>query len=106
MFLVPSDIVVLDNATARNKGYNSTLKDTLKEEGIDSITFPKHSPELNPVELKFNVIVQRFNSAFGSKIIENNKYIWNILGSIIDSFSPDVVRDCYENVGFKKCRLK
>ena len=88
-----------DNANMRTKGDDAHLKEALGEIGVDAATSPECSPELNPIELVFNVIVMRFNSLFVCSEIKDNKDASNILNDAIDSIAPDVMFSCCE-----KCR--
>ena len=63
-FVLRGDIFVRENAQMHVSGNNSDLKRILQEVGIDAVTLPTHSPELNPIELNFNVMFQRFTSRF------------------------------------------
>ena len=92
-------MTVCDNAATHVKGDNSNLKKAMKSIDIDVMTLPKHSPELNPIELIFNVMVQRFNSEFNSKKIETDQDVLNLLTNVIDSIRPDVMFSCYEKCG-------
>ena len=71
----------------------------MKSIGIDDINFPKHRPELNHIELMFNVMIQRFNSEFNSKKIETDEDMLNLLTNVVDSIRPDVVFSCHEKCG-------
>ena len=61
-FLVPGDMAVCDNITTHVKGVNSHLKQAMKSIGIDVMTLPKCSPDLSPIELTLNDVIQRLNS--------------------------------------------
>ena len=61
-FLIYGDIAVYDNAPIHVKGDNDMLCNILYSVGIDIILLPTCSSELNPIELVFNVIMQRFTS--------------------------------------------
>ena len=63
-FLVPDEMTVCDNAAMHAKGCNSHLNQAMKLIGTNVVTSPKHSPELNPIELMFNVMVRRLNLEF------------------------------------------
>ena len=60
-FLVPDDTTICDKSTTHEKKDNDH---SIKSTGVDVIALPKYSPELNPVELTLNAMVQRFNSEF------------------------------------------
>ena len=59
-FLRCRDILVLDNASIHTGGVNSTLEDWLWDQfEIALMLLPPRSPELNPIELVWNTLVQR-----------------------------------------------
>ena len=58
-FLGPGDILVLDNAAIHIYRESQGLFDYLWSHGILLITLPTRVPELNPIELVWNTLVQR-----------------------------------------------
>ena len=56
-FMVNGDIYVYNNSKTHIARDNSDLVSILRDVGIDAVRLPTYSPELNPVELIFNVIV-------------------------------------------------
>ena len=59
--------------------------------GVDLITLPICSLELNPIELMFNAIVQRHANEFvGLNIISNNDTL-TLFYKVVDSITPDVM---------------
>ena len=56
-FLTSIDIYIYDNIAIHLRGDNDTLMNSLQNIGIDIINLPVYSPELNSIELIFNVIV-------------------------------------------------
>ena len=70
-WLLRDDILVCDNAALHEKGYNCDLGDWLwNVEGFDGLgplnilllPLPTRSPELNPIELIWNTVVQRMKA--------------------------------------------
>ena len=55
-FLVRGDIAIYDNASIHVNGVNSELQSILSSTGIDAVLLSSYSPELNPIELVFNVM--------------------------------------------------
>ena len=47
--------------------------------GIDIVTLPTFSPEMNPIELVFNFMVQRFTSRFNELNANSDAYVLNLL---------------------------
>lgn len=59
----PGDFLVLDNAAIHNGGSNDNLDDWLWDNFRICVLFlPARSPELNPIELVWNTLVQRLNN--------------------------------------------
>ena len=62
-FLVEGDVLVLDNATIHTGKANDAMVDWLWERhGIFVAFLPTWSPELNPIELVWNYLVQKLRS--------------------------------------------
>jgi len=99
-FMVRGDIFVYDNARIHVSGDNSDLKNILRDVGIDAVTLPTYSPELNPIELIFNVMVQRFASKFNETELFNNDDVLQLLNSVVESITPDIIFSCYNKCGY------
>ena len=76
------------------------LYDVLHSVGIDSIPLSTCSPELNPIELVFNIMVQRFASKYSESSMKNNKEMLSLLNEVIDSITPDIIFSCYQKCGY------
>ena len=62
-FFHEGDILVLDNAAIHRGGENSVLEDWLwMQFGVLVLFLPPRSPELNPIELVWNTMVQRLRT--------------------------------------------
>ena len=62
-FFHGGDILVLDNASIHSVGENSVLEDWLwMQFGVLVLFLPPRSPELNPIELVWNTMVQRLRT--------------------------------------------
>ena len=70
--LVGGDILVLDNAAIHVSGENDDIGEYLWDRfRILVLTLPTYSPELNPIELIWNVMIQRMQSfTLGTEISE------------------------------------
>jgi transposase len=56
-FLLPGDVLILDNAAIHNKGESSNLFEFLWDNfQVLLISFPTRAPELNPIELLWNAL--------------------------------------------------
>ena len=98
-FIKRGDMILHDNATIHVNGDTAELKDVCRSLGIDVINLPAYSPELNPIELVFNIIVQRFSSRFNESNTCMDEEILQLLHSVVDSITPDVVFSCYKKCG-------
>ena len=59
-FWLPDDVLVLDNTSIHTDGVNSNLEDWLCGSiRIVLLLWPARTPEWNPIELAWNIIVQR-----------------------------------------------
>jgi transposase len=62
-FLKSGNILVMDNTAIHVFGENDVLINFLWEHfGIHVLMLPTHSPELNPIELLWNILVQHLKS--------------------------------------------
>ena len=70
--LVGGDILVLENAAIHISGENNDIREYLWDRfRILVLTLPTYSPELNPIELIWNVMIQRMQSfTLGTEISE------------------------------------
>jgi len=57
-FIIQKDISIYDNIPIHIQGKNSELQSILSSVGMDSLTSPTYSSELNLIELAFNILVQ------------------------------------------------
>jgi transposase len=60
--VVSRDIYIYNNLKICVAGDNSKLVNMLGDIGIDAMRLPTCSPELNPIKLIFNTMVQKFAS--------------------------------------------
>ena len=88
--------LVYGNAAAHEKCDKSYLKEVWKETGIDCVTLPKNSLELNPIELVLKTMVQRFNATFNVTMISTCKGALNLLRNAADSIHGDMTFYYYE----------
>ena len=101
-YLLPYDVLVLDRAAVHTGGENTILEDWLWDNfRIFVLLLPARTPEWNPIELVWNILVQRLQ-IFSLEIA-------NILGKhslvhatvfILDGVTHEEVDGC-----FKKCRV-
>ena len=77
------------------KGNHSYLKYYFEHASVDSVMYPKHSPELDHVKLSLNMTVQIFIFEFNSKN-KTGKEALSLLTNVIESISPDVSFSYYK----------
>ena len=71
-FLVKGDVLELDNAAIHTGGENDTMADWLWSRfGIFVAFLPTRSPELNPIELLWNYLVQKLKHYLMQTLHEN-----------------------------------
>ena len=99
-FLRPFDTLVLDNATIHCKGASRDLDEWLWEEhNILLLYLPTRSPELNPIELLWNVLIQRMKRLRRGLEGYNNLTI-EIADAILSNISIEDVYKCYQACGY------
>ena len=101
------DILVLDNAALHAKGYNCDLMDWLwNVEGCDGrplhillLPLPTRSPELNPIKLIWNTMVQRLKG----RDINNpgGHVVAKEACSVMDEINLSLVVRTYRHCGLK-----
>ena len=70
-FFHEGDVLVLDNAAIHCHGDNSVLEEWLWDQfGVLVLFLPPRSPELNPIELVWNTMVQRLRTASLKELFE------------------------------------
>ena len=72
----------------------------MRDVGIDDVTLPTHSTQLNQIELIFNVMVQRFASRFNETDSHDNDDILELLNSVVESITSDIIFSCYSKCGY------
>lgn len=97
------DIFVIDNCSIHMSGENEFLQETLwKEAGILMIPLPPYSPELNPIKLVFNDLVQHLRSwASRSESVSSEEFkqvVMRVLSSSL--FSRKDIKKKYKHRGY------
>ena len=103
-FLRQGDVLVVDNCSIHFSGQNSELQEKLwTEAGILMIPLPPYHPELNPIELVFNDLVQnlRAMSARYDGSVSNDQFV-NTAETILSSslFSSKDIKKKYKKRGY------
>ena len=52
---------------------------------------PSHGPELNPIELVFNVMAQHFRARYHESMFNTDADVLDFLHEVIGSITPDIV---------------
>ena len=94
-FLVRGDIAIYSNAPIHANGTNTELQTNLTSAGIDAVLLPKYSPELNPIELVFSVMAQRFKYRYHESELNTDHDVLSFLYKVIDSIPPSIIVSCY-----------
>ena len=100
-FMVRGDARACNNASTHVSRGNSNLNLNLRHVGVDAVALPAHSPELSPIELVFNVVVQRLASRFNETTLNSNDDVQLLPNSAIESITPDVMFSCYIKCGYR-----
>jgi len=98
-FLQPYDVLVLDNASIHCKGDSISLDEYLWiNHKIFLLYLPTRSPELNPIELMWRLLLQRM------RIVRQNMNGWGDIAkeacaAIMDGFTHEDVYHSYRACG-------
>jgi transposase len=99
-YLRPGDFLVLDNAAYHMGKENDVLEDWLWEDhGVMLIFLPPRSPEWNPIELVWAILVRRLRTTDLVSVRETygNNASANVAADILDDISLDEVKKCYRH---------
>lgn len=103
-FLVPGHILICDNATIHLTEENKNLADILWEEKkILILNLPPYTPELNPIELIFQLLGQRLrhsNSRYLSYQMQSDDFFLFKCIEVLQSISNDDIVKCYRKCGY------
>ena len=95
--LVRGNVLVMDNAAIHHYHESSALEDVLWDEFEIAIIFlPTRAPELNPIELLWNITVQRMKIIDLSSPDGQQRHVAaTAAAAIMDSFTHYNVAKCY-----------
>jgi transposase len=99
-FLRNGDVLVIDNASIHRYHASAVLEEILWEDyKILLIFMPARSPELNPIELMWNILVQRLRRVplTGRHILERNALAAK---DSMDTFAHSEVASCYQKCNY------
>ena len=105
-WLRPYDILVCDNAAIHEKGYNCDLAQFLWDApGLDGkalnillLPLPTRSPELNPIELVWNIMCQRLRGV--ERGMDGRHMVARCAEMVLDALDFGVVRRTYRHCGY------
>ena len=96
-FLKKGDALVHDNCAMHASSENSELNQMLRSVGIGIVAFQEHSPELIPIELVFNFMVQIFVPRFNESSTSTHRDALSLIHSLVESITPGVAFSCFKN---------
>jgi transposase len=91
--LAPGDVVVMDNLAAHKV---AGVRDAIEATGASVMPLPAYSPDLNPIEQAFAKLKAGLRKA-GAR---TRDALWNAIGRLLDSFSPDECSNYLANSGY------
>ena len=106
-WLRANEILGFDNAAIHQNGYNGDLADFLwNSPGLDNeplkillLPLPTRSPELNPIELVWNILVMRVN--YRSLEVGQSHVVARAAENILNNMDFDLIRRTYRHCGFR-----
>ena len=95
--LVPTlragDVVVMDNLSVHKV---AGVRAAIEAAGARLVYLPPYSPDLNPIEQAFAKLKWLVRSAKERTVAG----LWNLLGELVDRFSPTECRNYFRNSGY------
>lgn len=103
-FLKSGHILICDNASIHLTAENRSLSEILWEEhGILLLYLPPYSPELNPIELVFQLLGVRLrhsNARYESRVNINEDFFMLKCVEVLESITNEDVRKNYKKCGY------
>ena len=100
-FLLPGNVLVLDRASIHTGGQNTILEDWLWDNfRIFVLLLPARTPEWNPIELVWNILVQRL-AIFSLEVANSlgQHSLVQVSQLILDNITHAEVDGCYRKCG-------
>jgi transposase len=95
--LVPTlrqgDVVIMDNLRAHKL---AGVRQAIEAVGAKLLFIPPYSPDLNPIELAFS----KLKAQLRAKAIRTVDALWNALGNLCGSFSPEECANYFRHDGY------
>jgi transposase len=91
--LTRDDIVIMDNLGCHKV---AGVCDAIEAVGATVKFLPAYSPDLNPIEMAF----AKIKALLRAKALRTVAALWNALGNIAESISPDECRNFFRHAGY------
>jgi transposase len=88
------DVVVADNLAAHKV---AGVREAIRAAGATILYLPPYSPDLNPIEQAF----ARLKALLRKAAARTREALWDTIGHLLDTFSPDECRNYLENSGYE-----
>ena len=106
-FLLPKEVLVLDNAAVHCGAEAQQLEDLLWNTKIDGVQLqvlvlflPTRAPELNPIELIFHILAKRLKSYHYRNTVGINHGVVDRVHAIMHELDHPLLKRCYEHCGY------
>jgi transposase len=100
-FLSRGEVLVLDNAPIHCSAEIQELEDWLyQEHGIFVLYLPTRSPELNPIELMWHLLVQRLKRISIRELEFHGHRVAHTAAGLMDDFTHEDVWKCYRHCNY------
>ena len=106
-FLLPKEVLVLDNAAVHCGAAAKELEDFLWNVKVNGVQLqvlvlflPTRAPELNPIELIFHILSRRIKSHHFRNIISINNGVEDMVRYVMDHIDRPLLMRCYEHCGY------
>ncbi|PZR72064.1 MAG: IS630 family transposase [Stutzerimonas stutzeri] len=91
--LSPGDVVVMDNLAAHKV---TGVREAINAVGASVLYLPPYSPDLNPIEQAF----AKLKALLRKAATRTREALWDTIGQLIDTFTPDECRAYLTNSGY------
>jgi transposase len=106
-FLLHDEFLIMDNAMIHIRGNARVIKDMLWDTIIDGcllhilmIYLPSHSPELNPIELVFHILVMRIRSFWYPTAGPCDNAVLHKAAQVMNEMPYDLILHCCAHCGY------
>ena len=103
-FIQEGDILVCDNASIHTRGECMYLREDLYQLfGISILLLPTYHPELNPIELIFNILVQRVKHSgarYEDYLNNENSKVMHVCANALNSITNNDIKKVYRKCGY------